>query len=61
VRVNGTTVWSEPAEFHPAPFGTVRFGANPIGGSTTSEIFSGDILQMHFLTEDELNALFAAP
>ncbi len=61
VRVNGSIVWSEPAEFYAAPPGTIRFGANPIGGSTTSEIFSGDILQLHSLNEPELGALFAAP
>lgn len=60
VRVNGRIVWSQPAAFYPAAFGTIRFGTNPIGGSTARQLFSGEIQAIEVLNVDESEALLRA-
>lgn len=49
VEVNGKVVWSQPAEFHPAPPATIAFGLNYIGGSTCDTKFTGKIIKVESL------------
>jgi len=46
VRFEGKTVLTGDIDFFPAEAGQVYFGWNPLGGSTTSKMFAGEILQI---------------
>ncbi|HVZ65806.1 MAG TPA: hypothetical protein VG936_14665 [Lacunisphaera sp.] len=53
-EVNGLRVWSQPAEFHAAAPGSISFGMNYIGGSTTGTRFTGRILQAQSLLRPDI-------
>lgn len=48
-EVNGRVVWSQPAEFHPANWGSISLLNNYIGGSTAGIKFTGSVLKIESL------------
>lgn len=48
LALNGQVIWSADTTFHPASSETVSIGANHVGASTCTAVFTGSILELSF-------------